>query len=230
MKLNQQMLALGCMASMIPMMTGCEKEEQTSSASETVSYWVPVDSQGNFDKEQAEKNIKQIGFDKNLPLFQKLIDETSKAGGMTDTVWNRFAVAYEYNNPGSEQWIQKAKPLVRAVVENPKACSMIQDNRTDEAKKSKDGLLYGLAVALVIASAMAAKANCNDKKFKRGVVRYIGTPLALVGVFGSAYGLVMNQGDTVQRVAIKMQEATYQQTLQKVKQTIPQYLQENQRS
>ena len=230
MKLNQQMLALGCMASMIPMMTGCEKEEQTSSASETVSYWVPVDSQGNFDKEQAEKNIKQIGFDKNLPLFQKLIDETSKAGGMTDTVWNRFAVAYEYNNPGSEQWIQKAKPLVRAVIENPKACSMIQDNRTDEAKKSKDGLLYGLAVALVIASAMAAKANCNDKKFKRGVVRYIGTPLALVGVFGSAYGLVMNQGDTVQRVAIKMQEATYQQTLQKVKQTIPQYLQENQRS
>lgn len=230
MKLNQQMFALGCMASMIPLMTGCEKEEQTSSASETVSYWVPVDSQGNFDKEQAEKNIKQIGFDKNLPLFQKLIDETSKAGGMTDTVWNRFAVAYEYNNPGSEQWIQKAKPLVRAVVENPKACSMIQDNRTDEAKKSKDGLLYGLAVALVIASAMAAKANCNDKKFKRGVVRYIGTPLALVGVFGSAYGLVMNQGDTVQRVAIKMQEATYQQTLQKVKQTIPQYLQENQRS
>lgn len=230
MKLNQQMLALGCMASMIPLMTGCEKEEQTSSASETVSYWVPIDSQGNFDKEQAEKNIKQIGFDKNLPLFQKLIDETSKAGGMTDTVWNRFAVAYEYNNPGSEQWIQKAKPLVRAVVENPKACSMIQDNRTDEAKKSKDGLLYGLAVALVIASAMAAKANCNDKKFKRGVVRYIGTPLALVGVFGSAYGLVMNQGDTVQRVAIKMQEATYQQTLQKVKQTIPQYLQENQRS
>ena len=230
MKLNQQMFALGCMASMIPLMTGCEKEEQTSSASETVSYWVPVDSQGNFDKEQAEKNIKQIGFDKNLPLFQKLIDETSKAGGMTDTVWNRFAVAYEYNNPGSEQWIQKAKPLVRAVIENPKACSMIQDNRTDEAKKSKDGLLYGLMFSLIIASGMAAKANCNDKKVKRGVVRYIGAPLALVGALGSAYGLVMNQGDTVQRAAIKMQEATYQQTLQKVKQTIPQHLQENQRS
>ncbi len=257
MKLNQQMLALSCMASMIPLMTGCEKEEQTSSVKEAVSYRVPVDSQGNFDKEQAEKNIKQIDFDKNIKLFQKLTDETSKAGRMTDDVWNHFAGAYVYHNVGSEQWIQEAKPLVRAVIENPNACNMIQDNRTDEAKEIKADVLSLLVCVLMVASScVAVKFACKDKDFG-DIAKFYGVwPMVLGGVWiGSSLGA--NQGkETVQQAAMNIQKAAYQQTLQQVKQivaqqgnmvqpapikiqgaenqqvkqTIPQYLQENQRA
>ena len=256
MKLNQQMLALSCMASMIPLMTGCEKEEQTPTGNEATAYRVPIDSQGRFDEKQAEKNIKQIDFDKNIKLFQKLIDETAKAGRMTDDVWNRFVAVYAKNNVGSEQWIQEAKPFVRAVIENPKVSDMIQDNHTDKAQETKDDRLLMLFCGLIVASSFtAARFSCKNKGVE-DLVRIWGAVLAVVGAGWGGYSLHSNQRETVQQAAMNIQKAAYQQTLQQVKQivaqqdntaqpapskiqgaenqpvkkTIPQYLQENQRS